>query len=1022
MNLFAPFTVGLNNNTANINKSIANAADSCKIIKVSFISNPSNTSDPKWLSNKPTVTLNANTLNCIGGRLSGYIREDSEDLPLGTNFPDQKISADNFSLNFKPGEYECRGGECKNTNFYLFIHMGDETVASATYDSKSDNKTFSYKCRSSNCADEFKWTLDDVSGLEQKIAFNFDVTSTKNSINIKGTGPQPVYDKLDDADTLTFSIADSAGKLLDNKSVKETNPTVKKVKSELYDSSTEAITYDVTFTGLAMGTTYTISVTPKLTNLTLLNKTDTRMIATLDSTGQQVGPGPSSGSINTLKQEQKDSDHLPACGIIPGQDGNVYGCLAQILYYGLFMPTSFLFGLAGTFFDNTFAYSVNDASYRSTFVIQGWGIVRDLCNMFFIFVLLYVAFATILQIDGFNTKSTVINVVIIGVLINFSLFATQMIIDTSNILARVFYNSNTIKITENGANGVTNNSPGLEVGADGVIPLSAALVNKVNPQNLIINATSVGQIPDDGGQGVNNPDGIEAGTFILITILASAINIVGFLTFLSVGLIFVARIIGLWFAMILVPFTFFTYMIPQMQNFSMVGWKKWWPETISLAFLAPVFIFFLYLILKFLQVGLGVFSANGKQGIDFVVAIVLPFAFIMVLLNRAKDIAKNMSGEMGQAITGGIAKVGGMALGGAALGAASLGRSTLGTVSKYAMSDDKTRKEALTFQDTRNAVKNVSWNPTTWAKVATTAVGGLGKATAAGIGAGVGKLRVGGVGVKETAEKVEHVDHARHEIDGAKAKTKFKDVPIDRLSTSQLNEVKDEFVKPNKGKYEKEEEEKYRKANKLVSQPALSLMEKTVIRDTKEKEYRITNNLSTGPLTQKDSLAIQKAADTEIKKTNEERKKEPKLTTKQKEEIKANVDARGVEEFNRTLKDSKEKVSNFARAIASSNTGTYDPRNLSQITTDPGKRDGLLSRTIANVTVLSASSLRSGLRSMDVNHGVGKGDFMDDIVNVIQESLKGIKVSVPRASGGGSHGGGGHGGGGHGGGGHGGGH
>ena len=69
--------------------------------------------------------------------------------------------------------------------------------------------------------------------------------------------------------------------------------------------------------------------------------------------------------------------------------------------------------------------------------------------------MLYIAISTILNLHGFNTKSTIINVIVIGLFINFSLFATQVIIDSSNIMARVFYNSDAIKITEKGIDGAT---------------------------------------------------------------------------------------------------------------------------------------------------------------------------------------------------------------------------------------------------------------------------------------------------------------------------------------------------------------------------------------------------------------------------------------------------------------------------------------------------------------------------------------------------------------------------------------
>jgi hypothetical protein len=282
----------------------------------------------------------------------------------------------------------------------------------------------------------------------------------------------------------------------------------------------------------------------------------------------------------------------------------------------------------------------------------------------------------------------IINIVIIGVLMNFSLFVAQLIIDSSNILARVFYNPNTITITRGGDNSVVNNIFGAS--ESGVIPLSAALVDKINPQNLIINAKDVDDIQDTAGYGLSDTEddgGISPETFILVTLLASAVNVVGFIVFLSVGLIFVGRVIGLWLAMILVPLTFFSYTIPRMQDIGIIGWKKWWPETISLAFVAPVFIFFLYLILKFVDI-LGKFNADGKKGLEFVVITIIPFAFIMILLMRAKSIASSMSGKIGQAVTGAATAAGGLALGLATGGIALAGRKIIGGTASMAAKSD----------------------------------------------------------------------------------------------------------------------------------------------------------------------------------------------------------------------------------------------------------------------------------------------------------------------------------------------
>ena len=509
---------------------------------------------------------------------------------------------------------------------------------------------------------------------------------------------------------------------------------------------------------------------------------------------------------------------LPSCGIDVGvdigiPDGTVSGCLAQILYYGLFVPTSYLFALSGTFFDNTFSYSVQSSSYKSSFVVQGWGLVRDFCNMFFIFIMLYIAISTILNLHGFNTKSTIINVIVIGLFINFSLFATQVIIDSSNIMARVFYNSDAIKITEKGIDGATNVVSA--IGPDGIIPLSAALVNKVNPQNIIINSAKVGQISDLGGKSTSVDLG--AGTFILITLLAVGINIVGFVIFLSIGLVFVVRVVGLWIAMILSPLAFFTYILPeQMAGWKMVGWKNWWPETLKMAFMAPIFIFFLYIILKFLELDL-ISNSSGKTGIPFVISTMIPFAFIMVLMMKAKKIAVDMSGEMGNAVSkiGGVAS--GLVLGGAVgLGATAMRKTIGGLGSKIANSKTVASWENKGYFGARS-LRNIGTKASTGSfDIRNTKAGAL---AGSSLGADLGKGEVGGykkaeadriakrtqrleelknVSTHEDQVKKRKVDVAKkilednnaeeiHDIEAqlTVARQKIKDVAVDRTEGSE---------------------------------------------------------------------------------------------------------------------------------------------------------------------------------------------------------------------------------------------
>lgn len=446
------------------------------------------------------------------------------------------------------------------------------------------------------------------------------------------------------------------------------------------------------------------------------------------TTEQTVAKG--SGLTNDIDAEKiksQSTNSLPACGIIG--EGTIMGCVAQGVYYLLFKPTSYIFAISGKALDFALMYSISDTSYRSSFVTEGWGIVRDFCNMFFIFVLLYVAFSTILDLNGAKTKEMIVNVVIIGILINFSLFATKIIIDTSNILARVFYNQNTISISSNGENS--------ELGEFNEIKLSEALISRVNPQALITRGEDITKIQlpgtssvDESGKSVTEGDkslsekevkytdgNIDAGNFIIITLLTVIVNIVGIWVFLSCTVLFVIRVVGLWVAMIVVPFAFFSYTVPQLQSIDMVGWKKWWPETLSLAFMAPIFAFFMYIIVGFADKGLGVVDAalTGERfGVGLFISVTLPFVFLMILLLKAKDITKKLSGDIGKTAMDYASKIGktamsagGLVAGGAMGLSAGILRNTVGRAGSAIANSQKVNDKASEGSLRYKLLKNI---------------------------------------------------------------------------------------------------------------------------------------------------------------------------------------------------------------------------------------------------------------------------------------------------------------------------
>lgn len=341
----------------------------------------------------------------------------------------------------------------------------------------------------------------------------------------------------------------------------------------------------------------------------------------------------------------------------------VIGCVAGI-FYMVWEVSAIIARYAGQFLDFFVYYSTDSGSYGNEFVSKAWGAVRDIANIFFIIALLYVAIKTILGLNVTDNKKLVGTVIIIALIINFSLFTTKVVIDASNILAKVFYNN----ITSEDA--TTKDDA---TGASGQKSISVGLINKYDPQNLMNNDEK----KYDESRGM----------FIFYTILLVAITLYTAYIFFSIALLFVARVVSLWLAMIFSPIAFASYTVPfEIPGF---GHKEWWKNLLDNAMLAPIFIFILYIIVLFAG-----FLKTITDKSDSVMTVMVPFIILVVLLQQAKKLAIKYSGEMGAAIMSAGKMVGGLALGAATGGAALLGSKTIGAKALSVANNDELRRKA----------------------------------------------------------------------------------------------------------------------------------------------------------------------------------------------------------------------------------------------------------------------------------------------------------------------------------------
>jgi len=627
----------------------------------------------------------------------------------------------------------------------------------------------------------------DIQKITQSLNFDLEWTAQEERIDYKILISEQDVTSFDVYSsynfTITTTLSDSGGETKKGISKRGIGRQTKKIEGS--------------FTGLTAATHYTLKLEVGVSTSDIIAGGTTGIQTTEDKHGlwekdftvitTNKGGDPITQTVTDTTVSEEVEVAMPTDDAFDCSIGNLRGCFAEFAYTIIFKPAAFLFGLTGKALDFTLMYSLDDKSYRSVFVVEGWGIVRDICNLFFIFILLYIAFKVVLGLGSGKSdpKSLIINVIIIGLLINFSLFATRLIIDASNILSRIFYNSETISFKSSSGADAT-------LGSAGEIKFSEVLVQKVNPVSLLTQSGNIGYLGEKSenmtealteaerdqnigstvsrAEQVSNDIPVGLGTFVIICFVTAAICIIGIVVFFNLTFVFIARVVMLWLAMILSPIAFFSH----------TGFKNWLKETASMAFVAPIFCFFLYIIITFLDSGLGITDAyRSPTGFEFVLRILIPFLFLSVLLMKAKDIAISMSGQAGKFVSDMGNKIAGTTIGLATGGAAMAMRGTVGAMgARMARSETLTNMEkkggfkGLVGGTLRNAglkvgQKSFDFRNTTIGEQAASGLGISGsvkKTMASGSKPGVGFL-----GNQE--EKVKKVEKRQADLDKLKPKT-----------------------------------------------------------------------------------------------------------------------------------------------------------------------------------------------------------------------------------------------------------
>lgn len=293
-----------------------------------------------------------------------------------------------------------------------------------------------------------------------------------------------------------------------------------------------------------------------------------------------------------------------------------------------------------------FSILIDVAQYNdfvgSNAVSTGWVVVRDLCNIFFVLILLIIAFATILRVEQYNLKTWLPKLIIMSVLINFSKTICGIFIDIAQVIMLTFVNA----FKEMAGANLTE-----------MMGITKMLSFEESTSEDVSGWTILGGI-----------------------ILALIFLIVALVVTLTMLVMLAMRIIMIWIYVVLSPLAYLLGSFPQGQLYS----QRWWSDFSKNLIVGPLMAFFIWLSFSSLggvtgsadvrrmnikssegNISAGVTEAGSSEHmIKFVISIGMLLGGLMLAQEMGGVVGKVAGKGMAklQSIGAGSVKVGGKAL------------------------------------------------------------------------------------------------------------------------------------------------------------------------------------------------------------------------------------------------------------------------------------------------------------------------------------------------------------------------
>lgn len=288
----------------------------------------------------------------------------------------------------------------------------------------------------------------------------------------------------------------------------------------------------------------------------------------------QGGTTPTTPPVSATAQSGTPASEDNSCA---GPTPNILCRVVTSLLHIPLIFSSWILGISGVLLNAVLKYTIIELSQNIrgiSGINVAWSVVRDIANMAFIFILIYIAIKTILGLGSGELKKVLVRVVIAALLINFSLFFTKLIIDASNLIALTFYER-------------------LAPGAGSGSILSSGLSNSFMQPLGLNSFFDVG-----GSTGALEKYGLDIPKTFVISVGGSIFLIITAFVFLASSLMFLIRYVNIIFLLILSPIAFLGAVLPGFGE----KIRGWWSSALSAqAVFAPVFMILTWLVLTIIR-------------------------------------------------------------------------------------------------------------------------------------------------------------------------------------------------------------------------------------------------------------------------------------------------------------------------------------------------------------------------------------------------------------------------------------